>query len=163
MRKYLRHCRHHFIYAGGFSFFINVLLLTVPLFMLQVFDRVLVSRSQETLLVLSLLATGALFVHLLLDMLRAHLLLAAGLELDSLVEPPVLASLLHRAIRHLRNEAATLIVISHRASLLSEVDKLLMLQDGRVSLFGPRDEVLVRLQQAAQVQATPYVIHGGKP
>ena len=45
--------------VGVFSFFANILMLTGPLYMLQVYDRVLGSRSFETLLALSLLVGAA--------------------------------------------------------------------------------------------------------
>jgi len=45
--------RPFFAYAALFSLAINLLLLVSPLYMLQVFDRVLTSRSEETLLVLT--------------------------------------------------------------------------------------------------------------
>jgi ATP-binding cassette subfamily C protein len=45
-----------------FSVFVNLLMLTSPLYMLQVYDRVLVSRSEATLIALSVLATAFLFL-----------------------------------------------------------------------------------------------------
>ena len=45
------------IWAFVFSVFVNLLMLTGPLYMLQVYDRVLTSRSVETLVALSLLVT----------------------------------------------------------------------------------------------------------
>jgi PrtD family type I secretion system ABC transporter len=97
MSTFLRHCRPHFLFAGLFSLIINVLQLTVPLYMLQVFDRVLTSRSYETLVALSLIAGGALIVSLLLDLLRARLLLAAGVTLDGLASPAALTEILQRS------------------------------------------------------------------
>jgi len=55
-------CRGALIAAGIVSLFVNVLMLTVPLYMLQIFDRVLMSRSDETLFFLSVAAVGALVV-----------------------------------------------------------------------------------------------------
>ena len=46
------------MFTGLFSFFINLLMLTGPLFMLQVYDRVLTSRSIPTLVALTLLVVG---------------------------------------------------------------------------------------------------------
>lgn len=51
--------RPHFVAAAGFSLVMNLLMLVPALFMLQVFDRVLTSRSAETLIMLSLLAPGS--------------------------------------------------------------------------------------------------------
>ena len=55
-------CRGALIAVGIVSLFVNMLMLTVPLYMLQIFDRVLMSRSHETLYFLSLAAVGALVV-----------------------------------------------------------------------------------------------------
>ena len=50
-----RQSRHFLLYAFFFSIFVNLLMLTGPLFMLQVYDRVLGSRSEETLVALIIL------------------------------------------------------------------------------------------------------------
>ena len=74
MRDLVSRFRPYFLYAGLFSLVINLLLLVPPLYMLQVFDRVLASRSVETLVVLTVAAIVALRVMALLDVLRARLL-----------------------------------------------------------------------------------------
>ena len=65
-----------------FSFLINSLMLTVPLYMLQVYDRVLTSRSEMTLLYLTLLALAALATLATLDLIRSRLLVRVGGNLD---------------------------------------------------------------------------------
>ncbi len=97
MRELLSRFRSFFVYAGVFSFFINLLLLVPTLYMLQVFDRVLTSRSNETLVMLTIASAVALIVMALLDQLRARLLAAAGIALDSLLGPRVLGGLLANA------------------------------------------------------------------
>ena len=62
--------------------------------MLQVFDRVLASRSAETLAVLSVAAVVALLIMAILDVLRARLLAAAGAVLDRMLGPSVIDGLL---------------------------------------------------------------------
>ena len=52
MRALIARFGPYFVYAGLFSLVINALLLVPPLYMLQVFDRVLASRSGETLAML---------------------------------------------------------------------------------------------------------------
>ena len=49
------------------------------------------------------------------------------------------------AIREARSRGATVVVVSHRASVLDAVDRILVLADGAVRVFGPRDEALARL------------------
>ena len=90
MSDFLRACRAHFGYALLFSLCCNLLVLAVPLYMLQVFDRVLTSRSHETLWLLTAAALGALLLNTWLDRLRSRLLSAAGQMLEHHVAPRVL-------------------------------------------------------------------------
>ncbi|TBW09724.1 type I secretion system permease/ATPase [Azotobacter chroococcum subsp. isscasi] len=60
---------------------------------------------------------------------------------------------LANALRQVKASGATIFVITHRTSLLAQLDSLLVMHEGTVSLFGPRDKVLARL--AAQQQADP--------
>jgi ATP-binding cassette subfamily C exporter for protease/lipase len=50
----------------------------------------------------------------------------------------------------LKAQGSTIIVITHRTSVLVAVDNLLLLTDGQVKAYGPRDEVLAALQRGAQ-------------
>ena len=94
MRALLARFGPYFVYAGLFSLVINLLLLVPPLYMLQVFDRVLASRSGETLAMLTVMAIGALVVMAMLDVLRARLLAGAGMVLDRTLGPRVLDGVL---------------------------------------------------------------------
>src|SRR2546430_62030 len=67
--------------------------------MLQVFDRVLASRSEETLLMLTVAVAAALLFMALLDVVRARLLAAAGAALDRKLGPRVIAGLLEQTAR----------------------------------------------------------------
>jgi PrtD family type I secretion system ABC transporter len=99
VRELLAGLRPILLYAGLFSLAINLLLLVPPLYMLQVFDRVLASRSGETLLALTAIALAALVVLAALDALRARLLALGGLALDRRLGPRVIAALVARASR----------------------------------------------------------------
>lgn len=78
MEDLLHRFRSAFITLGFFSFVINLLMLSPALFMLQLFTRVLHSRSNETLLMLFLLALFALAIAGWLDAIRAQLLNRLG-------------------------------------------------------------------------------------
>src|SRR6185437_5011500 len=78
----LRACRNAFIGVGVMSCMINVLYLTGSLFMLEVYDRVLPSRSVPTLIGLAVLAGGMYIVQGVLDMIRARILGRIGTALD---------------------------------------------------------------------------------
>jgi PrtD family type I secretion system ABC transporter len=99
VRDLIARIRPFFLYAGLFSLAINVLLLVPPLYMLQVFDRVISSRSEETLAYLAAAVVGGLALMALLDGLRARLLSLAGLSLDRRLGPRVLEGLLAHTAR----------------------------------------------------------------
>jgi PrtD family type I secretion system ABC transporter len=94
------------LYAGLFSFAVNLLLLVPPLYMLQVFDRVLTSRHAETLVLLTLAAAAALLVMSLLDVLRSRLLAGAAIILDRVLGPQVIERLVAAAARGQAGEHA---------------------------------------------------------
>ena len=64
--------------AFAFSFFVNVLALTLPIYMMVVYDKVLTSRSLETLIALSVMAVFALVCYGLLEAVRARI--AQGID-----------------------------------------------------------------------------------
>ena len=96
MREFFVRFRSYFIYAAFFSLVINLLMLVPALFMLQVFDRVVSSRSQETLVMLAVLAAGALLFMAYLDVIRSRLLSGAGVALEKLLGPRVLVEMVRR-------------------------------------------------------------------
>jgi PrtD family type I secretion system ABC transporter len=57
-----------------------------------------------------------------------------------------------RTLRGLKEDGVTVLVVAHRPSLLGGVDKLLVLKDGQVELFGPRAEVVARVTRIAPVR-----------
>jgi len=73
----------------GFSIFVNLLMLTGPLFMLQVYDRVLGSRSQETLVALFVLVAALYTLMGVLDYARGRVLARLGAQFQSTLDGPV--------------------------------------------------------------------------
>lgn len=78
----LRAARRAFVAVGVFSFFLNLLMLVSPIYMMQVFDRVLSSGRTETLAYLTLIACVALVVMAALESLRSIVLNRIGIWLD---------------------------------------------------------------------------------
>jgi len=66
-------------------------------------------------------------------------------SLDEAGEQALMATL-----QYLKTQGSSVVVITHRTSVLPAADKVLMLRDGQVAAFGPRDEVLAALQKAQQ-------------
>src|SRR6478672_2141327 len=74
----------------GFSAGINILMLTGSFYMLQVYHRVLASHSVETLVMLSLMAAGALLSSAGLEVVRAKLLANVGSWMNARLAPVLL-------------------------------------------------------------------------
>lgn len=90
LRKISTACRNAIYVVGIFSFFINLLMLTTAMYMLQVFDRVLASRSYDTLLYLTFAAIIALITLALLDIARSRVLVQVSYWLDNALSPAAL-------------------------------------------------------------------------
>ncbi|HEX2593678.1 MAG TPA: type I secretion system permease/ATPase [Rhizomicrobium sp.] len=83
-----------FTAAFAFSAAMSVLALTTSFYMLQVYDRVLASHSIETLILLTIIATGAIMVFAALDALRLRLLQRLGMRIASELAPHVLRAMI---------------------------------------------------------------------
>ena len=75
--------RSALIPAGIFSLFINALALVSPIYMLQVYDRVLSSRNLMTLLFLTILAVFLYLVYGSLEALRSRVLVRGGARFEN--------------------------------------------------------------------------------
>lgn len=92
-------CRNSLVIVFALSFFVNLLSLTVPLYLLQVYDHVLSSRSLDTLVMLTFIVVVALAVHAVLEALRRGMLARIGTWLDDRLQAPVLVAAVHSALR----------------------------------------------------------------
>ncbi|MGL6213028.1 type I secretion system permease/ATPase [Billgrantia desiderata] len=78
----LHACRAAFVSVGLFSLFINLLMLVPAIYMLQVYDRVLVTMSGETLLMLTVVVVFLFLVMSLLELVRYRILVRMGNRFD---------------------------------------------------------------------------------
>lgn len=99
--------RHLTFSAFFFSIFVNLLMLTGPLFMLQVYDRVLGSRSEETLIALLILVVGLYGLMWMLDFARARLVARFGARLQSALDARVFSAQLRLPNEDLKPEQAS--------------------------------------------------------
>jgi len=97
MRNFLKQWRPYLIYGGFFSLFINILQLTFPIYMLQIYDRVLSSYSLPTLYAISVAAVLSLIVMAALEFVRSRLLVRCGVAIDQALSKDVLDSVLKQA------------------------------------------------------------------
>ncbi|RWD96992.1 type I secretion system permease/ATPase [Mesorhizobium sp.] len=92
VRDALRACRRYFLFAAVFSLAINLLYLASPLYMLQIYDRVVTSGSETTLVMLTLVLLVAFLALAGLDLVRAAILTRASARLDRLLSAKILAA-----------------------------------------------------------------------
>jgi PrtD family type I secretion system ABC transporter len=91
LRQTLRRCRRALVATAVFSCFINILMLTASLYSLQLFDRVLTSRSISTLIYLTVIALVAFAVLWLLDLARAQVMSIAATWIEERMGPRLFA------------------------------------------------------------------------
>jgi len=96
-------CRSALFYTMIFSCVVNILMLTGPLFMMQVYDRVLTSRSIDTLVALSVLTAALYAVSGVLELIRARLMTRVGARIDADLRSLTFSRVVEHAIRHTPN------------------------------------------------------------
>lgn len=89
-----------FLVVGLFSLVINVLMLVPPLYMLQLYDRVLASRSEDTLIMLTAIVVFLFITMALLEIVRSRLLIKVGNKLDSILSPRVFETIFELAQKY---------------------------------------------------------------
>ncbi|MDG5496493.1 type I secretion system permease/ATPase [Niveispirillum sp. BGYR6] len=89
LRQALKSSGRAFFFVAIFSFFINLLMLTSPIYMLQVYDRVLTARSESTLIYLSLIIGSMMLVMALLEMVRSRVLVRVSGKMDQMLSGKV--------------------------------------------------------------------------
>ena len=97
IRAALSESRRLFVSCALISVFVNLLMLTGPLFMLQVYDRVLSSRSEATLVTLVIIVAFLFLMMGVLDHARGRILARTGARLQSRLDSRVLRAILSRA------------------------------------------------------------------
>ncbi|MEM7412830.1 MAG: type I secretion system permease/ATPase [Myxococcota bacterium] len=95
----LRDARPALLGVAAFSCVVNVLMLASPLYMMQLYDRVLPSQSVPTLIALSLLLVGVVAVVGVFEFLRSRVMVRLGLGLDQRVASRVFEEIVEREPR----------------------------------------------------------------
>lgn len=90
LQSAMRRIRPALIVTAIFSLVINLLLFVGPLYMMQVYDRVLTSRSESTLVAITLIAVFLLITFMAIDMFRSRVLVRAGVQFDELLRGKVM-------------------------------------------------------------------------
>ena len=107
MRAIRRESRMYYWAVAVFSFFVNLLMLTGPLYMLQVYDRVLGSRSEATLIALTLLVIFLYAMMGLLDFVRGRIMGRVGARFQARLDRRVFEAVVRRSAIGANDHAAT--------------------------------------------------------
>ena len=111
--------RHNLVIVAVFSVVVNTLVLAVPIYLFQMSDRVLTSRSLDTLVMLSLIVMVAIGAHVLLDMVRRFILMRVAVDVESRLGGPVLAAAAKAAQTGSNREFQTLADLQQIRSFLT--------------------------------------------
>lgn len=98
MRKALRSVRKHLVVVGFFSLLINILVLTQPLYMMNLFDRVLTSLSVDTLIALTGVTIGLLVSLGFIEAYRSRLMVRLAVQFDEMVGNRVFDALVQASL-----------------------------------------------------------------
>lgn len=97
VRSALRVCRQHFAFAFCFNACVNLLLLAYPIFMVQIFDRVIPARSWETLVALIVGLTIAVSAKGIFQWVRGTLLVRASARIETRLADRLFATVVRRS------------------------------------------------------------------
>ena len=106
LAQVLHQFRSAFIGVGLFSALINLLMLSGSMFMLQIYDRVLPSKSVPTLIGLSLIFLGLYAFQAILDLIRARVLVRIGSAFDESIAERVYGAVLKLPLKGARTADA---------------------------------------------------------
>jgi PrtD family type I secretion system ABC transporter len=107
LRSVRRESRIYYWIVGIFSFFVNLLMLTGPLYMLQVYDRVLGSRSEATLIALSLLVVFLYGTMGVLDFARGRIMARVGARFQARLDRRVFEAVVRKSALGSHDKSAT--------------------------------------------------------
>jgi ATP-binding cassette subfamily C protein EexD len=98
LKQIIKPLKKALIYIILFSAVVNLLMLVPPLYMLQIFDRVMVSRSEETLIMLTLVVLWLFLAMGLLEFTRGRLMNRLSNQLDMKINDTLYQNMVTQAI-----------------------------------------------------------------
>ncbi|MDE1991371.1 MAG: type I secretion system permease/ATPase [Rhizobiaceae bacterium] len=92
LRRGIAVVQHNMLIVMIFTLAINVLVLAIPIYLFQISDRVLTSRSIDTLVMLTIAVVGAIFLQVIMDSVRRFILMRTAVELEVQLGAPILSA-----------------------------------------------------------------------
>ena len=117
--KGLAGARRNLVTVGIFSIMVNLLVLAIPVYLFNMSDRVLTSRSTDTLVMLTIIVIGAIAAHVVMDVLRRIILMRVAVDTEARLGGPVLSAAAKAAQSGSSREFQTLADLQHLRSFLT--------------------------------------------
>ncbi|MFC3164873.1 type I secretion system permease/ATPase [Ciceribacter thiooxidans] len=118
-----------------FTVAINVLLLAIPLYLFQISDRVLTSRSMDTLIMLTIAVIGAVLLQAFLDTIRRFILMRTAVELEVQLGSPILSAAARASLHGSGKDYQTLQDLQQLRSFLTSGTLIAFLDAPLMPLF----------------------------
>ena len=117
--KGLANARRNLVTVGIFSVAVNLLVLAIPVYLFNMSDRVMTSRSTDTLVMLTMIVVVAIAAHVLMDMMRRIILMRVAVETEARLGGPVLSAAAKAAQGGSSREFQTLADLQHLRSFIT--------------------------------------------
>lgn len=117
--KGLANARRNLVTVGIFSIAVNLLVLAIPVYLFNMSDRVMTSRSTDTLVMLSMIVVVAIGAHVLMDMMRRIILMRVAVETEARLGGPVLSAAAKAAQGGSSREFQTLADLQHLRAFIT--------------------------------------------
>src|ERR1700694_2656209 len=114
----LPRARLNLVTVGVFSVAVNLRVLAIPIYLFNMSDRVLTSRSTDTLMMLTMIVVIAIAAHVLMDMMRRIILMRVAVETEARLGGPVLSAAAKAAQSGSSREFQTLGDLQHMRSFI---------------------------------------------
>ncbi|AYG59176.1 type I secretion system permease/ATPase [Rhizobium jaguaris] len=127
--------QHNLLIVMIFTLAINVLVLAIPIYLFQISDRVLTSRSIDTLVMLTIAVVGAILLQVILDSVRRFILMRTAVELEVQLGAPILSAAARASLNGNGRDYQTLADLQQLRSFLTSGTLLAFLDAPLMPLF----------------------------
>ncbi|HDZ75648.1 MAG TPA: type I secretion system permease/ATPase [Aurantimonas coralicida] len=117
------------------TFFTNILVLAIPIYLFQISDRVMTSRSVDTLLMLTIVVIGAIVGQVLLDACRRLVLMRTAVEVEARLGSPILSAAARSSLGGNGKDYQVLGDMQHVRSFLTGATLIAMLDAPLAPIF----------------------------
>lgn len=135
LRKGISVVQRNMLIVMIFTLAINVLVLAIPIYLFQISDRVLTSRSIDTLVMLTIAVVGAILLQVIMDSVRRFILMRTAVELEVQLGAPILSAAARASLNGNGRDYQTLADLQLLRSFLTSGTLLAFLDAPLMPLF----------------------------